>query len=167
VALHRLASLCRRNRLLTLSRALVHVGRLMTGIEIGAGAVIGRNLRIRHSKSAVIGGMDTVIGDHSRIGDDCSFFHGVTIGTAGPGSGMPTIGDRVIIYAGAVVMGSVTIGDDAVIAADAVVTHDVPAGATVGGVPAEILKIAQIELAPDAFVPEPDGSERLIADVDA
>jgi serine O-acetyltransferase len=135
IAFHRLAGICRRRRLFTLSRAFVLLGRWATGIEIGAGATIGRDLRIKH-------GMGTVIGGHSRIGDSCVIFHGVTIGMSGPGSDMPTIGDRVVIYAGAVVVGSITIGDEAVIGANAVVTQSVPAGATVGGVPAEILKVA-------------------------
>lgn len=114
------------------------VGRIITGIDISPGAEIGERFAISHGQGIVIG--DAV------IGDDCRILQGVTIGRAGfddhtdEPSAYPRIGDRVTIYAGAVLVGGVTIGHDAVIAANAVVVEDVPPGVVVGGVPARVIR---------------------------
>lgn len=106
------------------------------GICIGATASIGRRLSIEHHGGIVVHGA-------AIIGDDCMIRHGVTIGNAGrvDPMGAPRIGNRVEIGAGAKILGRVAIGDDVIIGANAVVTHDVPAGAIVGGVPARIIRM--------------------------
>ena len=114
------------------------IGRIITGIDISPAAEIGEGFSISH-------GQGVVIGDAS-IGDDCRILQGVTIGRDGfedhsdAPSAYPRIGDRVTIYAGAVVVGDVTIGHDAVIAANAVVIDDVAPGVVVGGVPARVVR---------------------------
>ena len=116
-------------------RFLSHLGRCLTGIEIHPGAKIGRRLFIDH-------GMGVVIGETAEIGDDCTMYDGVTLGGTRPTKEQqsqkrhPTIGNDVIIGAGAKVLGPFTVGDGARIGAAAVVLKEVPAGATMVGNPA-------------------------------
>ena len=114
-----------------LGRFVSHVGRMVTGIEIHPGVQIGRRFFIDH-------GMGVVIGETSVIGDDVTLYHGVTLGgvTWSPGKRHPTLGDGVVIGAGAQVLGPITVGRDARIGANAVVLKDVPPGATMVGIPA-------------------------------
>jgi len=115
------------------ARLLAHLARGLTGVEIHPGARLGRRFFIDH-------GMGVVIGETSEVGDDVLLYHGVTLG----GRSMartkrhPTVGDRVVIGAGARVLGPVVIGDDAQVGANAVVVKDVPAGAVVVGVPGRV-----------------------------
>jgi serine O-acetyltransferase len=115
-----------RWRLYFLARLIEQIFRFLTGIEIHPGAKIGKNLMIDH-------GMGVVIGETSEIGDNCIIFHGVTLGgyKFNGGKRHPTIGNHVLIGAGAKVLGPVKIGDYAKIGANAVVSKDVPAGMTV------------------------------------
>ena len=106
-----------------------------TGIEIHPGACIGKRLFIDH-------GMGVVIGETAVIGDDVLIFHGVTLGGTGKETKKrhPTIGNRVLIGAGAKVLGNIMIGDDAKIGANAVVLKSVPSSATVVGIPSSIVQ---------------------------
>lgn len=115
-----------RLRLRIISRMFSNWSRFLTGIEIHPGAVIGRRVVIDH-------GMGVVIGETAVVGDDVLIYHGVTLGGKEYTTAKrhPTIGDRVLLGAGAKVIGNITIGDDAKIGANAVVTKDVPAGTVV------------------------------------
>ena len=115
-------------------RFLSHIARCVTGIEIHPGAKIGRRFFIDH-------GMGIVIGETSEIGDDCTLYHGVTLGGTSWNKGKrhPTLGKGVVIGAGAKVLGPIHIGDGAKIGSNAVVVKDVPVGATAAGIPARIL----------------------------
>jgi serine O-acetyltransferase len=125
---HRVWHAIYRIRLRTLSRMLANITRWITGIEIHPGARIGKAVVIDH-------GMGVVIGETAEIGDDVLIYHGVTLG----GTSMrnekrhPTVGSRVVIGAGAKLIGAVHIGDDSKIGANAVVSKDVQAGSTVVG----------------------------------
>jgi serine O-acetyltransferase len=116
-------------------RFISHLGRMVTGIEIHPGARIGRRLFIDH-------GMGTVIGETTEIGDDCTLYHGVTLGGRAPQRGEfgqkrhPTLGNGVIVSSGAQVLGPLQVGDAARIAAAAVVLSEVPPGVTMVGAPA-------------------------------
>jgi serine O-acetyltransferase len=117
------------------ARIVSQLVRSMTGIEIHPGARIGQRLFIDH-------GMGVVIGETAVVGDDVLMYHGVTLGGRGSGPRArrhPTVGDGVIVGAGAAILGSVTVGAGARIGANAVVTHDVAPGTTVVGVPARPL----------------------------
>jgi serine O-acetyltransferase len=116
-----------------LARLLSHLGRWFTGIEIHPGARIGRRFFIDH-------GMGVVIGETAEIGDDCTLYHGVTLGGTSWNKGKrhPTLGDRVVIGAGAKILGPITVGAGAKIGSNAVVVKDVPEGATAIGIPARI-----------------------------
>lgn len=121
-------------RLRWLARWMAHWGRWLTGIEIHPGATIGRRVFIDH-------GMGIVVGETAVIGDDCTLYHGVTLGGTSwkKGKRHPTLGRGVVIGAGAKVLGPVEIGDGAKIGSNAVVVRDVPAEATAVGIPARIV----------------------------
>lgn len=107
-----------------------------TGIEIHPGAQIGRRLVIDH-------GVGVVIGETAVIGDDVLIYHGVTLGgrTLDPVKRHPTVGDRVIVGAGAKLIGNITIGNDCRVGANAVVTKDMPAGTVAVGVNARLVNV--------------------------
>jgi serine O-acetyltransferase len=111
--------------------------RFWTGIEIHPGAVIGRRFVVDH-------GMGIVIGETAELGDDVLVYQGVTLGGTGKDKGKrhPTIGNNVMIGAGAKVLGPFTVGDNARIAAGAVVLKEVPPDATAVGVPARVVSVA-------------------------
>lgn len=121
-------------RLRWLARFTSHLGRWLTGIEIHPGATIGRRVFIDH-------GMGVVIGETAVIGDDCTLYHGVTLGGTSwkKGKRHPTLEKGVVIGAGAKILGPITLGAEAKIGSNAVVVKDVPAGATAVGIPARIL----------------------------
>lgn len=128
VALHRLAHGLYELELFFLARLVCELNRLLTGIEIHPGARIGRRLVIDH-------GMGVVIGETAEIGDDCIIFHGVTLGGMkfDPVKRHPTVGSKVLIGAGAKILGPITLGDGCRVGANAVVTRDVEPGKTVVG----------------------------------
>ena len=117
-----------------LARWLSHWSRLFTGIEIHPGAQIGRRVFIDH-------GMGIVIGETAEIGDDCTLYHGVTLGGTrwDKVKRHPTLGNGVIVGAGAKILGPIRIGDGAKIGSNAVVVREVPPNATAVGIPARIL----------------------------
>lgn len=133
--LHRLSHWLWRQRFYWCARFSSHLGRWFTGIEIHPGATIGRRVFIDH-------GMGVVIGETAVIGDDCTLYHGVTLGGTSWNKGKrhPTLESGVVIGAGAKVLGPITIGAGAKIGSNAVVVKDVPANATAVGIPARILE---------------------------
>jgi serine O-acetyltransferase len=132
---HKLAHWLYGRRLYVLARVVSHVSRLLTGIEIHPGAKIGQRLFIDH-------GFGVVIGETAEIGDDVLLYQGVTLGGTGGERGKrhPTIGDRVVIGAGAAILGNIELGPDVKVGAGSVVVHSVPAGATVVGIPGKVVK---------------------------
>ncbi len=131
---HRVSSRLWRWNFKLLARFVSHIGRALTGIEIHPGASIGRRFFIDH-------GMGVVIGETAEIGDDCTMYHGVTLGGTSWNSGKrhPTLGRGVVIGAGAKVLGPILIGEGARIGSNAVVVKAVPARATAVGIPARII----------------------------
>jgi len=119
------------------ARVLSHVGRFLTGIEIHPGALIGERFFIDH-------GMGVVVGETTIIGDNVHLFQGVTLGGTSTRRAKrhPTLGDNVVVGAGAKVIGDVTIGENAKIGAGSVVVTNVPPNATVVGVPGHIVAFA-------------------------
>jgi len=118
-----------------LGRFTSHLGRWLTGIEIHPGAKIGSCVFIDH-------GMGVVIGETAEIGDGCTIYQGVTLGGTSLYRGEkrhPTLGDGVVVSAGAMVLGGFKVGDGARIGSNAVVLKEVPAGATVVGIPGRIV----------------------------
>ena len=134
ILMHRLNHWLWNKKLYLLARMSAHLARFLTGIEIHPGAKIGRRFFIDH-------GMGIVIGETSEIGDDCSIYHGVTLGgtTWQKGKRHPTLENNVVIGAGAKILGPVNIGTGARIGCNAVVVKDVPVGATVVGVPGHVV----------------------------
>ncbi|WP_062154587.1 serine O-acetyltransferase [Beggiatoa leptomitoformis] len=119
-----------------LARTLSTFARWLTGIEIHPGAVIGRRFFIDH-------GMGVVIGETAIIGDDCTLYHGVTLGGTSwqKGKRHPSLGNNVVVGAGAKVLGPIEVHDGARIGSNAVVVKDVPEGATMVGIPAKIVNV--------------------------
>ena len=132
---HRLSHRLWASGLKWLARFVSQIGRWLTGIEIHPGARIGRRFFIDH-------GMGVVIGETSEIGDDCTLYHGVTLGGTSWNKGKrhPTLRNGVIVGAGAKILGPIEIGDGAKIGSNAVVVKAVPAGATAIGIPARIVE---------------------------
>jgi serine O-acetyltransferase len=132
---HRLAHYLWSARLRWLARFTSHVSRWLTGIEIHPGATIGRRFFIDH-------GMGVVIGETAEIGDDCTLYHGVTLGGTSWNKGKrhPTLGKGVVVGAGAKILGPILIGEGARIGSNAVVVKEVPPGATAIGIPARIIE---------------------------
>lgn len=116
------------------ARLLSQVARALTGIEIHPGARIGPRFFVDH-------GMGVVIGETAEVGSDVTLYHGVTLGgtTLNKGKRHPTLGDRVVVGAGAKVLGAITVGSDSRIGANAVVVKPVPPNSVVVGVPGEIV----------------------------
>jgi serine O-acetyltransferase len=135
LAMHRPAHWLYRHHLYCLARLISQMSRFLTGIEIHPGARIGRRLFIDH-------GMSVVIGETAEIGNDCTIYHGVTLGGTGKDKGKrhPTLGNNVLVGAGAKILGPFRVGDNAMIGANSVVLHEVPAGSTVVGVPGRVVK---------------------------
>lgn len=133
--MHRLSHWLWSQRLYWFARFNSHVARWLTGIEIHPGATIGRRVFIDH-------GMGIVVGETAVIGDDCTLYHGVTLGGTSWNKGKrhPTLENGVVIGAGAKVLGPITVGAGAKIGSNAVVVKDVPANATAVGIPARILE---------------------------
>ena len=131
--LHRIAHTLRRWRIPILPGLLRRLGVALCGVDILPQARIGAGCVLSH-------GLGTVIGGTSVIGEDCTILQGVTLGEARfEETANPRVGDRVILGAGATLLGDITIGDDVMVAAGAVVLEDVPAGTVVGGIPARVI----------------------------
>ena len=135
-----------------IARSISQRSRKRTGIEIHPGATIGKRLVIDH-------GMGIVIGETTIIGDDCLLYQGVTLGGSGKEKGKrhPTLGNNVLVGAGAKVLGSFTVGDNARIAANAVVLNEIPENATAVGVPAKVVRVKgeKVDILDHTHVPDP------------
>ena len=127
---HKINHFLYKKHLYFISRLLSQLARFLTGIEIHPGAVIGRRLFIDH-------GMGIVIGETSIIGDDCTIYHGVTLGGTGKEKKKrhPTLKNNIIVGCGAKVLGNIVISDNVKIGANSVVLKDVPKNSTVVGIP--------------------------------
>lgn len=149
VGFHRVAHRLFRARLFFLARAVNHLSRFFTAIDIHPGATIGRHLFIDHGF--------TVIGETAEIGDNVTIYQCVTLGGTNPANGIggkrhPTLSDDSIIGSGAQILGPITVGRRARVGANAVVTEDVPEGATMVGVKARSTLVAAETWAKD-FIP--------------
>lgn len=133
---YRIANWLYRHKRFFLARWVSQFGRLATGIEIHPGATIGHQLFIDH-------GMGIVFGETCEIGDNCTIYHGVTLGGTGKDVGKrhPTLGNNVLIGAGTKVLGPVYIGDNVRVGSGSVVLKNLPANSTAVGVPAEIVRV--------------------------
>jgi serine O-acetyltransferase len=133
--MHRLNHWLWKHELKWLARFMAHLTRWFTGIEIHPGATIGRRFFIDH-------GMGVVIGETAEIGNDCTLYHGVTLGGTSwqKGKRHPTLKDNVVVGAGAKVLGPIVINSGARIGSNAVVTREVPENGTVVGVPGRLVQ---------------------------
>jgi serine O-acetyltransferase len=154
---YRIANFFFRHKLFFIARFISQRNKRITGIEIHPGATIGKALFIDH-------GMGVVIGETTEIGDNCTIYQGVTLGGTGKDKGKrhPTIGNNVLIGAGAKILGPFKVGDNSKIAANAVVLDEVPPNSTAVGVPAKVVKRDGIRLSDDLdqiHIPNPIATE--------
>ena len=154
---HRLAHALYEKGYTMPARAVSQSAKMVTGIEIHPGASIGRGLVIDH-------GSGVVIGETAVIGDNCTLYQGVTLGGTGKDVGKrhPTLGNNVMVGAGAKILGPMTIGDNAKIAAGAVVLHEIPANGTAVGIPARVVRVGGERIANDLdqiHIPDPVNQE--------
>jgi serine O-acetyltransferase len=135
ILFHRMAHRVWKIKLFWLGRLISHISRFLTGIEIHPGAVIGSRFFIDH-------GMGVVIGETSVIGDDCTIYHGVTLGGTSwkQGKRHPTLENKVVVGAGAKILGPITICSGAKIGSNAVVVKDIPKNVVAVGIPARIVQ---------------------------
>ncbi len=135
IIFYRVAHFLWDKKFFTTARIISSFARFLTGVDIHPAARIGRRLFIDHATGLVIG-------ETAEIGDDVTLYHGVTLGGTSTQKGKrhPTLGNRVIVGAGAKLLGPIEIGDDARIGSNAVVLKAVPAGATAVGVPAQVVR---------------------------
>ena len=136
---HMISHFLYKKNLLFLARLISQIARFLTGIEIHPGATLGAGILIDH-------GMGVVIGETAELGDRITIYHGTTLGGTGKEKGKrhPTVGDNVVIGAGAKILGNISIGSNSKIGANSVVINDVPEGATVVGIPGRVVKIKNI-----------------------
>ena len=158
VAAYRISHHFYEKKLYLTARVISQLARFFTGIEIHPGAKIGKGLFIDH-------GMGVVIGETTEIGDNCLLYQGVTLGGTGKDKGKrhPTLGDNVMVGAGAKVLGNFTVGSDSKIAAGAVVLGPVPENCTAVGIPAHIVRrdgkrVDKIDL-DQVHIPDPVSQE--------
>ena len=153
---YRVSHFLHEKKLYLPARAVSQLARFTTGIEIHPGAKIGKGLVIDH-------GMGVVIGETAEIGDNCTLYQGVTLGGTGKDIGKrhPTLGNNVLVGAGAKVLGPFKIGDGSKIAANAVVLDEIPANATAVGIPAKVVKRegARVEDLDQIHIPDPVAQE--------
>ncbi len=134
ILFHRFAHWLWNKKCYLLGRLFSHLGRFLTGIEIHPGAVIGRRFFIDH-------GMGVVIGETAEVGDDVTLYHGVTLGgvSLNKGKRHPTLGNNVIVGAGAKILGPFTVGSNSKIGSNSVVVKEVPPNSTVVGIPGRVI----------------------------
>lgn len=154
---HRIAHGLHKNEHYFAARAISQLAKMITGIEIHPGATIGKGLVIDH-------GTGVVIGETAEIGDNCTIYQGVTLGGTGKDVGKrhPTLGNNVMVGAGAKVLGPFYIGDNTKIAANAVVLEEIPESCTAVGIPAKVVKRQGVKVVNDLdqiHVPDPVAQE--------
>ena len=131
------------------ARIAAEITRILTGVDIHPGAALGPGLFIDHATGVVIG-------ETAEVGEDVTLYHGVTLGGSGRDTGKrhPTIGDRVIIGAGAKILGAIKVGDDSRIGANAVVVKEVPSSSVVIGVPGQVISRSRPGSPDDSMMPD-------------
>ena len=153
---HRLAHALHKRGYTFTARAVSQTAKFVTGIEIHPGATIGKGLVIDH-------GTGVVIGETAEIGDNCTLYQGVTLGGTGKDTGKrhPTLGDNVLVGAGAKVLGPFKVGNNSKIAANAVVLKEVPDNCTAVGIPAKVVKRGneKVDELDQIHIPDPVAQE--------
>ena len=159
--LHRLAHFLWSIKLKLIARIFSHLARILTGIEIHPGAQIGRRFFIDH-------GMGVVIGETAIIGDDCTLYHGVTLGgtTWKKGKRHPTLKNNVVIGAGAKVLGPITLGNNSKVGSNAVVVTDIPNDSTAVGIPAKIVESGEKLKKFSAYAVEKNSQDPVLQSID-
>lgn len=135
LVLYRISHFFYKHKLFFIARLISQLARFLTGIEIHPGAKIGKRLFIDH-------GMGIVIGETATIGDDCTIYHGATLGGTGKDKYKrhPDIGNNVMVGCGAKILGPISVGNNVKIGASTVILKDIPSDCTVVGVPGKIIK---------------------------
>lgn len=147
VLFHKISHFLYKKERFFLARLISQIARFLTGIEIHPGAKIGRRFFIDH-------GMGVVIGETAEIGDDVMMYHQVTLGGTGKECGKrhPTVKNGVTIASGSKILGAITIGENAKIGANSVVLKNVPANATVVGIPARVVRVNGTKFEPEFII---------------